>query len=67
MYLSIVGIDAIPFPYYTAGGLAGCWWPGRPVPWRFLRAARLQPLLERVLGALRAGSWRTTLPLDFRF
>ena len=66
VYLSIVGIDAIPFPYYRRKLACEQLVAGGPVPWTVLRATQFHQLLERVLGA--AGRLpAAALPLDFRF
>jgi uncharacterized protein YbjT (DUF2867 family) len=50
VYISIVGIDAVPLPYYTAK--LGCETLVREsgVPWTILRATQFHDLIARIVG-----------------
>ena len=66
LYVSIVGVDAIPFGYYKAK--LGCeeLIAGSPVPATILRATQFHQLIAMILRA--AGGWPVTpLPLDLVF
>jgi uncharacterized protein YbjT (DUF2867 family) len=66
LYVSIVGIEAIPYPYYrrklACEGLVA----GGGVPWSILRATQFHELLDLVLG-FAARLPAAALPLDFQF
>lgn len=66
LYVSIVGVDAIPFSYYKAK--LGCeeLIAGSPVPSTTLRATQFHELIAMILQAV--GGWPITpLPLDLVF
>ncbi len=53
VYISIVGIDRIPYPYYKAKLAAEESIKAGAVPWTILRATQFPELLDRVLRASR--------------
>jgi uncharacterized protein YbjT (DUF2867 family) len=66
IYVSIVGIDRVPFPYYqhklAAEGIVG----NGTVPWTILRATQFHNLLDRVLQPVARFPF-AMLPTDFQF
>lgn len=66
VYISIVGIDRIPFGYYQAKLAAEAAVQAGEVPWTILRATQFHDFLDRILGSI-AWSPVCFLPTDFRF
>jgi uncharacterized protein YbjT (DUF2867 family) len=66
LYISIVGIDAIPFRYYRSKLECERLIADSPVPSTILRATQFHELIAYVLG--QASRWPVAaLPLSFRF
>ncbi len=57
VYTSIVGVDAIPWPYFRKKLAAEERLRAAQVPWSILRATQFYPLVDRAL------SWATRLPV----
>ncbi len=66
LYVSIVGIDRIPLPYYRAKLAAEALVDAGSVPWSILRATQFHTLIDRFLRSL-VRLPVALLPLDFRF
>ncbi|WP_027346249.1 SDR family oxidoreductase [Hamadaea tsunoensis] len=52
VYISIVGIDRIPFGYYTRKLAVERLIEGGPVPWTILRATQFHELIDGIAGTL---------------
>jgi uncharacterized protein YbjT (DUF2867 family) len=66
IYISIVGIDRIPFPYYRRKLEAEAVVTGGGVPWSILRATQFHDLLDRFLQSITRFPF-AFLPTDFQF
>lgn len=59
--LSVVGVDAVPMPYYQAKVRQEQVVEAAPLPWTLLRATQFHQLLDAVLGAAWATAGRAGL------
>ena len=66
VYLSIVGIEAIPYPYYKRKLACEAQIAAGAVPWTVQRATQFHELIDLVLGTVTKLPV-AALPLDFRF
>lgn len=67
VYVSIVGVDRIPYSYYRRKLEAEEIVAGSGVPWSILRATQFHPFLEMLLRAAARVPLVIPLPTDFRF
>src|SRR6266851_6034504 len=67
IYVSIVGIDRIPFPYYRHKLAAEAVIEGAGIPLSILRATQFHYLLDLFLSAFTKSPLLTLLPTDFKF
>jgi len=67
VYISIVGIDRIPFPYYKYKLAAEELVQRSGIPWSILRATQFHYLLDLILQAATKFPLVTTLPTDLHF
>ena len=65
LYLSIVGVDALPFPYYRRKLACEAQVAAGGVPWTVLRATQFHELIAEVLRRMERLPL-APLPLDFR-
>ena len=65
-YVSIVGVDRIPFGYYRAKLAAEKLVEESPLPWSILRAAQFHTLIDMFLSML-VRLPLAVLPTDFKF
>jgi uncharacterized protein YbjT (DUF2867 family) len=66
-YISIVGIDGIPYPYYKAKLAAESVMRENIVPWSILRATQFHTLVEFFLGGFSKLPRLTMLPFNWQF
>ena len=64
LYVSIVGVDRHPFPYYRAKWAAEQLVEASDVPWTIFRAVQFHDLLDRAFTAMRPA---ILAPRGFRF
>ncbi|HEU0300363.1 MAG TPA: NAD(P)H-binding protein [Longimicrobium sp.] len=67
VYVSIVGIDRIPFPYYRSKLAAEQVVAGGGVPHSILRATQFHPFVETMIAAAAKTPLILPLPTAFRF
>ncbi len=67
LYISIVGVDKIPYRYYQAKLAAEKVIEQSPVPWSILRATQFHSLIDMVLEGLTKLPLVAFLPLNFKF
>jgi uncharacterized protein YbjT (DUF2867 family) len=67
IYISIVGVDKIPFGYYQAKWTAEKIIEESPVPWSILRATQFHTLMDIALEGLTKLPLVAFLPLNFKF
>jgi len=66
-YISIVGIDRIPFPYYQQKLAAEEMIKSSGIPWSILRATQFHPFIDLLLNAATKLPLVAILPTDFKF
>jgi hypothetical protein len=67
VYISIVGIDRLPFGYYRCKLAAEALIQSSGLPWSLLRATQLHSFLDGTLQAATRIPLLTPLPTDLRF
>jgi uncharacterized protein YbjT (DUF2867 family) len=67
IYVSIVGIDGVAYPYYKGKLAAEAVMREDIVPWSILRATQFHPFMEFVLGALSKLPRLAIVPFKWRF
>lgn len=68
LYVSIVGIERVPLPYYRHKLAAEGVVAGGGVPWTILRATQFHTLIDGRLQAATRGPWpMALLPTDLKF
>lgn len=67
IYISIVGIDRIPYPYYRYKLAAEEVIERSGIPWSILRATQFHSLLDLVLRGATKVPLVMALPVDFKF
>lgn len=67
IYISIVGVDKIPFSYYKAKWAAEKIVEQCAIPWSILRATQFHSLIDMALGGLSKLPLVTFLPFSFKF
>jgi uncharacterized protein YbjT (DUF2867 family) len=67
VYVSIVGIDGVSYPYYKGKLAAEAVMRENIVPWSILRVTQFHPFMEFVLGALTKLPRLATVPFKWQF
>lgn len=67
IYISITGIDRIPFAYYQHKLAAEELVAAGPVPWTIVRATQFHEFLDRILGGVARLPLLMPLPTDLQF
>lgn len=67
VFVSIVGIDGVAFPYYKTKIAAEAVVRENLAPWSILRATQFHQLMEIFLGAFSQVPWLTTVPFAWQF
>lgn len=67
IFISIVGIDRIPYRYYLQKLAIEALVRDSGLPWTTLRATQFHPFLDRIIGALARVPFVLAVPTDFRF
>jgi uncharacterized protein YbjT (DUF2867 family) len=67
VYVSIVGIDRVSYPYYRAKLAAESVVREEMVPWSILRATQFHSFMEFMLSAFSRLPGVTTIPLEWQF
>jgi uncharacterized protein YbjT (DUF2867 family) len=67
VYVSIVGIDDVPYPYYRAKLSAEAIMRENMVPWSILRATQFHTFMEFVLGVFSKVPRVTIVPFKWQF
>ena len=67
VYISIVGMEGVAYPYYRAKLAAEAIVRQGPVPWTILRATQFHTLMEFVLAGFSRLPGVMTVPLAWRF
>jgi uncharacterized protein YbjT (DUF2867 family) len=67
VYVSIVGIDGVTYPYYKYKVAAEAIVEENILPWSILRATQFHPLVETFLGAFSKLPFITTIPFKWQF
>ena len=67
VYVSIVGIDRVRYPYYGTKLAAEAVVREDAVPWSILRATQFHPFLELVLRGFSRVPGLTAVPLEWKF
>ena len=67
VYVSIVGIDGVAYPYYKGKLAAEAVMREDIVPWSILRATQFHPFMEFVLGTLSTLPRLAMVPFKWRF
>jgi uncharacterized protein YbjT (DUF2867 family) len=67
VYVSIVGIDDVPYPYYKAKLAAEAIVRENIVPWSILRATQFHTFMEFILGAFSKVPRLTIVPFKWQF
>lgn len=67
VYVSIVGIDGVSYPYYKAKLAAEAVMREDIVPWSILRATQFHPFMEFVLGTLSTLPRLAMVPFGWQF
>jgi uncharacterized protein YbjT (DUF2867 family) len=67
VFISIVGIDRVRYPYYRTKLAAEAVVREDLVPWTILRATQFHSFMELVLGAFSRLPGVTAVPLDWKF
>ena len=67
VYVSIVGIDGVSYPYYRYKVAAEAVVRENIVPWSILRATQFHTLIETFLTAFSQVPGLTTIPYDWKF
>jgi uncharacterized protein YbjT (DUF2867 family) len=67
LYISIVGIDGVSYPYYTLKRKAEAVVQENIVPWSILRATQFHTLMELFLGTLTRLPFIAPIPFKLQF
>jgi uncharacterized protein YbjT (DUF2867 family) len=67
VYVSIVGIDGVAYPYYRGKLAAETVMREGIIPWSILRATQFHPFMEFVLGSLSTLPRLALVPFKWRF
>ena len=67
VYISIVGMEGIPYPYYKSKLAAEAVVRENLVPWSILRATQFHTLMETFLRAFTKLPGLATVPYSWRF
>jgi uncharacterized protein YbjT (DUF2867 family) len=67
VYVSIVGIDGVSYPYYKGKLAAEAVMREGIVPWSILRATQFHPFMEFVLGTLSTVPRLALVPFNWQF
>jgi uncharacterized protein YbjT (DUF2867 family) len=67
VYVSIVGIDGVAYPYYKGKLAAEAVMRENIVPWSILRATQFHPFMEFVLGTLSTIPRLAMVPFKWQF
>ncbi len=67
VYVSIVGIDGVPYPYYRTKAAVEALVREDKVPWSILRATQFHELMETFLRGFSRVPGLTAIPLEWRF
>lgn len=67
VYVSIVGIDGVPYPYYRTKLIAESIVKENRVPWSILRATQFHELMETFLNAFSRVPGITMIPFRWQF
>lgn len=67
VYVSIVGIDSVAYPYYATKRAAEVVVRENIVPWSILRATQFHQLMEIFLGAFSRIPRVSAVPFDWKF
>jgi uncharacterized protein YbjT (DUF2867 family) len=67
VFISIVGIDGIDYPYYRAKVAAEALVREGPLPWSVLRATQFHSLIEAFLGRFSRVPGLLTVPFSWKF
>jgi uncharacterized protein YbjT (DUF2867 family) len=67
VYISIVGIDDVPYPYYRSKVAAEAVMREGIVPWSILRSTQFHTLMETFLNSLTLVPGLATVPYEWQF
>lgn len=67
VYISIVGMEGVAYPYYKTKLAAEAVVKENIVPWSILRATQFHPLMETFLGGFSALPLFATVPFKWKF